>query len=220
MASRHARCPQKRGVGPLAEAEIRIPSQPLSSPPRLVLASASPRRHELLARLGIPFVVRPSGIPEIAPPGSPVEAVTALALAKARAVAAALDPPALVLGADTEVVLDGVLLGKPGDAAHAARMLAALRGRVHEVVTGLALVEAPGGRRERTHAVVSRVRMADYGDADIQAYVATGEPLDKAGGYAVQGLGGRLVAEVDGCYTNVVGLPVEATRRLLGEWGL
>ncbi|MET0849811.1 MAG: Maf family protein [Candidatus Rokuibacteriota bacterium] len=229
MARRHATCPQKRGVGRLAEAHFRIPSQPLSSPshptnpdhpPRLVLASASPRRLELLGRLGIPFTVRPSGIPEVAPPGSPAEAVTALALAKARAVAATLDAPALVLGADTEVVLDGALLGKPGDAAHATRMLALLRGRVHEVVTGIAAVEAPGGGRERTHAVVSRVRMANYGDADIQAYVATGEPFDKAGGYAVQGLGGRLVAEVEGCYTNVVGLPVEATRRLLREWGV
>ncbi len=164
--------------------------------------------------------MRPSGIPEIAPPGSPAEAVTALALAKARAVAAAIDAPAVVLGADTEVVLDGVLLGKPSDPAHAAQMLRDLRARVHEVVTGIALVEVPGGGRERTHAVVSRVRMADYGDDDIGAYVATGEPFDKAGGYAVQGLGGRLVAEVDGCYTNVVGLPVEATRRLLQEWGI
>jgi nucleoside triphosphate pyrophosphatase len=146
--------------------------------------------------------------------------VIALALAKARAVAAEVAPgPALILGADTEVVLDGRLLGKPEDSAHAVRMLQTLRGRVHEVVTGLALVEAASGREE-TLSVTSRVRMGSYSDADVETYVATGEPFDKAGGYAVQGAGGRLVAEVDGCLTNVVGLPVETTRRLLGRWGI
>jgi nucleoside triphosphate pyrophosphatase len=153
-------------------------------------------------------------------PGPPAEAVIALARTKARAVAAEVAPAvALVLGADTEVVLDGRLLGKPGDAADAGRMLRALRGRVHEVITGLALVEAGSGREE-TLSVTSRVRMGSYSDTEIEAYVATGEPYDKAGGYAVQGEGGRLVAEVDGCLTNVVGLPVETTRRLLARWGL
>jgi septum formation protein len=146
--------------------------------------------------------------------------VIALARAKARAVAAEIGPvPRLVLGADTEVVLDGRLLGKPADAAAAVEMLKALRGRVHEVITGLALVEAESGREE-TLSVASRVRMRSYSDAEIAAYVATGEPFDKAGGYAVQGRGGGLVAEVDGCLTNVVGLPVETTRRLLARWGL
>jgi nucleoside triphosphate pyrophosphatase len=126
---------------------------------------------------------------------------------------------AIVLGADTEVVLDGRLLGKPRDAADAARILKALRGRVHEVITGVALVEAPAGREE-TAAVTTRVRMGGYTDAEIEAYVATGEPLDKAGAYAVQGLGGRLIAQVDGCFSNVVGLPVTTTRRLLERWGL
>ena len=125
----------------------------------------------------------------------------------------------MVLGADTEVFLDGRALGKPADAIDAGRMLRALRGRVHEVITGLALVEVGGGREETT-SVTTRVRMADYSDGEVEAYVATGEPFDKAGGYAVQGAGGRLVAEVDGCYTNVVGLPVETTRRLLAAWGL
>jgi len=134
-----------------------------------------------------------------------------VALAKARAVAREVTEPAFILGADTEVVLDGHLLGKPGDAADAGRMLKALRGRVHEVITGVALVEAPAGREE-TAAVTTRVKMAGYSDAEIEAYVATGEPLDKAGAYAVQGLGARLVAEVDGCFTNVVGLPVTTTR--------
>ncbi len=142
-----------------------------------------------------------------------------MALAKARAVAREVTEPSLILGADTEVVLDGRLLGKPGDAADAGRMLKALRGRVHEVITGVALVEAPAGREE-TAVVTTRVKMAGYSDAEIEAYVATGEPLDKAGAYAVQGLGARLVAEVDGCFTNVVGLPVTTTRRLLERWRL
>jgi septum formation protein len=146
--------------------------------------------------------------------------VAAVALDKARAVAREwTGGPAVVLGADTEVVLDGRYLGKPRDAADAARMLRALSGRTHEVVTGLALVDAPSGREE-TLAVTTRVTMLDASDEDIAAYVATGEPLDKAGAYAVQGLGARLVARVDGCFTNVVGLPVETARRLLERWGL
>lgn len=172
----------------------------------------------------MPFTIRPSHIPEIHPSGSPTEAVAAVALAKARAVAhdlAARPGPWVVLGADTEVVVDGVLLGKPADRADAIRMLGLLRGRVHEVITGVALVTVgEGRRREIVEAVVSRVRMAEYADAVIEAYVATDEPLDKAGGYAVQGQGGRLVAEVDGCYTNVVGLPLTTTRRLLERCGV
>jgi nucleoside triphosphate pyrophosphatase len=140
-------------------------------------------------------------------------------------VARTLDPtagPAVVLGADTEVVLDGRLLGKPRDAADAARMLRDLRGREHQVITGLAIVETGLGGEPRweTASVTTRVRMADYGDDEIEAYVATGEPLDKAGAYAAQGLGGRLVAAVDGCFTNVVGLPLTATRALLAGRGL
>ena len=146
--------------------------------------------------------------------------MAAVALDKARAVAREwTGGPAVVLGADTEVVLDGRYLGKPRDAADAARMLRALSGRTHEVVTGLALVDARSGR-EQTLAVTTRVTMLDASDDEIAAYVATGEPLDKAGAYAVQGLGARLVARVDGCFTNVVGLPVETARRLLERWGL
>ena len=125
----------------------------------------------------------------------------------------------VVLGADTEVFLDGQALGKPVDAPDAGRMLRALRGRVHEVITGLALIEVGGGWEE-TASVATRVRMGEYSEAAIEAYVASGEPFDKAGGYAVQGEGARLVEAVDGCYTNVVGLPVETTRRLLAAWGL
>ena len=127
-----------------------------------------------------------------------------------------------MLGADTEVVLDGRLLGKPRDPADAARMLRELRGREHEVITGLAVVElgAPGSTpRQETAAVTSRVRMGEYTDAEIERYVATGEPLDKAGAYAVQGIGALFVEEVYGNYTNVVGLPLPLTYRLFRELG-
>jgi septum formation protein len=121
------------------------------------------------------------------------------------------------------VVLDGRLLGKPRDAADAARMLRDLRGREHQVITGLAVVEMGGSAGPpgpETTSVTSRVRMGEYSDAEIAAYVETGEPLDKAGGYAVQGLGGRLVAAVEGCFTNVVGLPLTTARGLLARRGL
>jgi septum formation protein len=164
--------------------------------------------------------VQPSRVAEVHPPGPAAAAVAAVALDKARAVAREWSGgPAVVLGADTEVVLDGRYLGKPRDAADAARMLRELSGRTHEVVTGLALVDLPSGREE-TLAVTTRVTMIDAGVEEIAAYVATGEALDKAGAYAIQGQGARLVARVDGCFTNVVGLPVETTRRLLKRWGL
>ena len=184
-----------------------------------MLASASPRRAELLRQLGVIFDVVPSGIPEVWPPGPAREAVTALALAKCRSVAARLAPPAIVLGADTAVVLEGQIFGKPESPEEARRMLRQLRGREHEVITGVALVEAPSGREATAH-VVSRVLMREYSEAEIEGYVASGEPFDKAGAYAVQAAGGALVAKLEGCYTNVVGLPLTTTRRLLEAWGL
>jgi septum formation protein len=192
---------------------------------RLILASASPRRKELLGRLGVPFEIWPSGIEERLTPGMPAAAqATALARAKSRDVAerlhAAGAAPALVLGADTLVVLDGRPLGKPASRDEACAMLRALRDRRHEVVTAVALrLVAPGGR-EVTEAVTSQVVMRPYTDPEIDAYVATGEPDDKAGAYAVQGVGGHLVARVEGCYTNVVGLPLGTTARLLRLFGL
>jgi septum formation protein len=168
----------------------------------------------------VPFTVRPSGIPEEHPALEPAAAIAAVALAKARAVARELAAPAVALGADTEVVLDGRLLGKPRDPADALRILRELRGRTHEVITGLALVAAGAAGREETAAVTSRVTMVACSDAELAAYVATGEPMDKAGAYAVQGAGARLVERVEGCYTNVVGLPVTTTRALLDRWGL
>jgi septum formation protein len=185
---------------------------------RLILASESPRRKELLSQLGVAFTVMPSGISEQFPAGPPQDGVVALALAKARAVAARIDS-GVVLGADTEVVLGGTAFGKPRDHEDARRMLRALSGRQHEVMTGLALVEAPDGH-STSETVVTKVRMKEYDDVAIDEYLATAEPFDKAGAYAVQGLGETLVESVDGCYTNVVGLPLTTTRRLLEAWGL
>lgn len=155
----------------------------------------------------------PSDVDETLDPGPMTEAVVKLALRKARTVAAGVGD-GVVLGADTVVVVDGQALGKPRDAADAVAMLRRLRGRWHDVITAIAAVDAASGQ-EAAEAVVTSVRMADYTDADIAAYVATGEPLDKAGAYAIQERGGALVAGVRGSYTNVVGLPVDETRRLL-----
>jgi septum formation protein len=152
-----------------------------------------------------------------------LEAVPRLALDKARAVAAGLGPagsePMVVLAADTVVTIDGQALGKPADPEEARAMLRRLAGREHEVITGVAVLDAATGRAETT-AVVSRVRMTDYGEAEIDAYLATGEPMDKAGAYAIQGAGGRLVAGFEGSFTNVVGLPLVETARLLAAFGV
>ena len=146
------------------------------------------------------------------------ESVAALALTKARAVAGRVGN-GVVLGADTVVVIDGVALGKPADADEAKSMLLRLRGRAHDVITGVAVVDAGTGLAEAM-AVVTRVVMADVGDDVIEAYVGSGEPLDKAGAYAIQGRGAALVAGVVGSYSNVVGLPLAATARLLRRFGV
>jgi len=156
--------------------------------------------------------VMPADLEETLAPGPLAEAVAHLALDKARAVAARLRE-GIVLGADTVVTIDGEALGKPADPAHARAMLRRLRGREHEVITGVAVVDARSGRAERT-AVTSRVRMAASADADIDAYVATGEPLDKAGAYAIQGGAAGFVSAVQGSHSNVIGLPVEEVRAL------
>ena len=150
--------------------------------------------------------------------GPTSEAVGRLALRKARAVAGR-HRDGLVLAADTVVVLDGEPLGKPSEPEEARAMLRRLRGREHEVITGVAVVDVRSGRA-KTMAVSSRVLMAGYSDATIDTYVASGAPLDKAGAYAIQDLGGALVERLTGSYTNVVGLPVEETRRLLEELGV
>lgn len=184
----------------------------------VVLASASPRRRELLGRIVADFVVEPADIDErLDGPPTP-DAVARLALRKARAVAAGRRRD-VVVGADTVVVVDGEALGKPRDAADARAMLRRLRGRHHDVITGVGVVDAASAR-EAADAAVSRVLMADYADDVIEAYVATGEPFDKAGAYAIQGAGGRLVAGWEGSFSNIVGLPLEPTRRLLEAFGV
>lgn len=185
----------------------------------LILASASPRRRELLQRLGLPFEIRASGVSEDFDPGMPAEDVAlSLARDKAWAVARQLDE-GVVIGSDTTVVIEGTILGKPADAEDARRMLRLLRGRHHEVITAVAVVEARS-RRLGAGSVTSRVTMTDFGEDDLDRYAASGEPFDKAGGYAIQGLGGRFVTAVEGCYNNVVGLPLCEVARLLRDFGI
>jgi septum formation protein len=183
-----------------------------------VLASASPRRRELLGRLGMPFEVRPVDADETPRPGESAEAlVVRLALAKARAAA---QPGEVALGADTAVTLDGEILGKPADADDARKMLAALSGREHEVWTGVAVVALPtelGPARELARACRTTVRFRLLDDAEIDAYVASGESVDKAGAYAIQGGAAPFVDAVDGELTNVVGLPLPLVVDLLDE---
>jgi septum formation protein len=185
----------------------------------LVLASASPRRRELLERAGIPFEVIPADIPERARSGEPPrEFAERIAAEKALAVARRLGPSPRrrVLGADTVVVADGEPLGKPRDAGHAVELLSRLVGREHAVITAVA-VAASDTLTVRSTAVTTRVRMRAAGAEELRAYVATGEPSDKAGAYAIQGEGRRFVEAVHGSESNVIGLPVAETLALLGE---
>jgi septum formation protein len=147
----------------------------------------------------------------------------ALAVEKARAVAAGYGPETLVIGADTLVVIDGYVLGKPRDEAEALAMLVRLQGRTHEVVTGLAVVPGPvgeGARREVVDAVVTEVTFRPAERGELERYAATGEPLDKAGAYAIQGRGCVFIESIRGCYFNVVGLPVFRLARMLSEFGV
>ena len=183
---------------------------------RLVLASASPRRADLLKAAGIPFDVFPVDVDEHFRAGEkPEDAVARLAEAKATTALAA-HPDAVVLGADTTVVVRGQALAKPIDQADAARMLRLLSGRTHEVFTGVCLSSRD---RRLSHVEPTHVRLAHLGEAEIDWYVSTGEPLDKAGGYAVQGLASRFVEGIDGSYSNVVGLPISSVYELLKELG-
>ncbi|MEO5742330.1 MAG: Maf family protein [Vicinamibacterales bacterium] len=183
---------------------------------RLVLASASPRRADLLRAAGIPFEVFPVDIDEHFRMGEkPEHAVVRLAEAKAT-VAAASYPDAIVIGADTTVVIRGEALAKPTDAEDAARMLRLLSGRSHEVLTGVCLC---GQGRRLLHVEPTRVRIAQLGESEIAWYVSTGEPFDKAGGYAAQGLASRFIEGIEGSYSNVVGLPISSVYELLKKLG-
>ncbi|MGO9256180.1 MAG: Maf family protein [Bryobacteraceae bacterium] len=177
----------------------------------VVLASQSPRRAEILRQAGIPFVVRSAEVDETPIDGEPPEDhVRRLAEWKALAVEASSDET--VLGADTTVVVDGQMLGKPADTADARRMIARLAGRRHEVLTGICLKR--GCRRVRDWEA-TQVWFAAMSEAEIDAYAASGEPMDKAGGYAIQGLASKFVEHIDGCYFNVMGLPVALVYRYL-----
>jgi len=181
----------------------------------LVLASASPRRVALLRQVGVAFTVVDPG-PDRDWPGEaePRHGVRALALDKARRVAARRGSE-LVIGADTVVVIRGSRLGKPADAAEATAMLGRLHGRTHEVWTGIALVR---GQEQRTAAECTRVQFARLTPEEIAAYVRSGEPLDKAGAYGIQGLAAMFVRRVEGDYSNVVGLPLARLRQVLAEF--
>ena len=185
----------------------------------LILASASPRRRELLTQAGFEFQVHPAHILEDPLPGEePVAYVTRLAREKAQAAFARLREEAadgeglVVLGADTTVTVDNQILGKPEDAADAVRMLRMLSGRSHRVVTGVAVVTA---RSTEVAAEVTAVRFLTLSEAEIAAYVASGEPRDKAGAYGIQGRAARWIPRIEGCYFNVVGLPLALVSTLL-----
>jgi septum formation protein len=184
--------------------------------PRLVLASGSPRRRELLASLGLAFTVRPMEVDESLGSGEDPRSYV-LRLARAKAVAAA-SAGEVILAADTTVVLGDEVLGKPGGRHEAEAMLRRLAGCEHTVLTGVAVLDR-GAQRQVSAVESSRVRIASLSERRIRWYVGTGEPLDKAGSYAIQGLGALLVEEVHGNYTNVVGLPLPLTCRLFAELG-
>jgi len=186
---------------------------------RLILASQSPRRRELLESIGLPFDVVPSNVPEIHSPGeSPDDYVTRLSQAKADAVAAA-HRDRWVIAADTIVMLGDQLLEKPADENDARRMLSLIAGQTHVVHTGLTLQRADVMYRQ-TRVARSAVRMLPLTADEVAWYAATGEPLDKAGAYAVQGVGGMFIESIDGNYTNVVGLPLALLFQMLKSAGI
>ncbi|OZB91140.1 nucleoside triphosphate pyrophosphatase [Paenibacillus sp. XY044] len=190
---------------------------------RIILASTSPRRQELIASLHIPFEIRPSHAEEHTPEDwTPQQVVEGLALRKAEAVYASLHgqkEDAVIVGSDTVVVLDNQVLGKPVDKQDAVRMLTSLQGRTHEVYTGVAVIDVMNGKTMVRHRVTS-VTMKPLTERQVEAYAISGEPDDKAGAYAIQGLGSTIVERIEGCYFNVVGLPLSLLSDMLGEFGI
>ena len=188
--------------------------------PLLVLASASPRRRWLLREAGYDFVVEPSRIEErFDQHEAPEQVARRLALEKGREVASRVGPGACVLAADTLVVLGGEIFGKPADAREAERMLLRLAGETHRVLTGFAVIRSDGGHVE-AGVSVSHVRMCEIAPEQARAYAESGEPLDKAGGYAVQGEAGRFVESIEGLRSNVIGLSLEDVAPLLERCGV
>jgi septum formation protein len=188
----------------------------------LILASSSPRRAEILRDAGIAFEIRPTHIDETQLSGEGAHAMVArLAEEKTRAAAAQIAEGArdcIVVGADTTVELDGEILGKPRDSAQAREMLAKLSGRTHHVLTGIFLLRCPG-HAVRAAVENSAVTFAPLNEEELKSYAASGEPLGKAGAYAIQGLAGRFIPKIEGCYFNVVGLPLARLYTLLHELG-
>jgi len=192
----------------------------------LILASASPRRQELLRNAGITCTVHPADVDETPGKGETAQ-VCAERLAQEKALTVFPGyPREYVLGADTIVVIEGEILGKPRDQADAARMLQLLSGRVHHVITGVCLVGPNSGSESRegsgfqdTRSETTLVTMSELSDQEIRDYIATGEPMDKAGGYAIQGVASRWITRIEGDYSNVVGLPVALVYRMLREHG-
>ncbi len=185
----------------------------------IILASASPRRKELLQGLGLPHTVITSQVAEQVPEHlEPVEVAKALALQKAEDVAGRVDR-GLVIGADTIVVLETSILGKPSNQEEAVSMLRRLSGRAHLVMTGVAIVDTESGKKINA-CEITQVVFRELDDSEVLAYVETGEPMDKAGAYGIQGLGALLVQEIRGCYFNVVGLPLTLLSELLKDFGI
>lgn len=179
----------------------------------LVLASKSPRRRQILEMLGFTFTVDAEDIDETPPTGVPASRIPALLAQQKTAVISSRMPDALVLGSDTLVEIDGEVLGKPADEQEGLDMLKRLNGRTHHVYTGVAV--ARGGALRGTATGCTAVTFATWSEADLRAYVRSGEPLDKAGSYAIQGRGAFLVERIEGCFYNVMGLPVQESFRLL-----
>ena len=186
----------------------------------IILASSSPRRRELLSQAGIPFTVIPGDVDEgkVELSGTPQQKAEHLAYLKALDVAKKVDK-GLVLGADTIVVCDGELFGKPSDELDARRMLESLSGREHLVITGIAIIDAESGTVKKGYET-TKVKFSELSGEEIAAYIKTGEPFDKAGAYAVQGRGALLVESLEGCYSNVVGLPLKRLNKILQEFGI
>lgn len=186
---------------------------------KLILASSSSRRAEILRDAGLPFTVLSSAVDETSYPGeAPHDLVQRLAVAKAELVAARAVGPAIVIGADTEVTLDGHIFGKPRSSDDARRMLEKLSGRTHSVLTGVALIRLPDAERI-TFVETTLVHFSVLSSNEITRYLATGEPHDKAGAYAIQGHAGRYIPRIEGCYFNVVGLPLARLTHALKELG-
>jgi len=189
---------------------------------QIILASQSPRRSELLKQLGLNFQIRIANIDESNSMGLKAsELVQYLAFEKAKAVAenSSLDRDSIVIGADTVVVKDGAILGKPRDKQDAFNMLKGLSGSWHEVMTGIAVIDANSFKYDKC-VEITRVKMKELKDETINAYINSGEPLDKAGAYGIQGLGAVLIDRIEGCYFNVVGLPISQLSDILKKYGV